>query len=53
MPESKQCEDDEQSAHQVEVRSFELSRYEVTQEVWVAVMGGEPERISGPSSVSG
>ncbi len=33
------CNDDEQPAHQVEVRSFEISKYEVTQELWEAVMG--------------
>ena len=34
-----ECYDDEKPAHQVAVRSFELSKYEVTQEQWQAVMG--------------
>ncbi len=32
----------EKPVHWVEVRSFELSRYEVTQELWEAVMGENP-----------
>ena len=35
----------EKPAHQVAVRSFELSKYEVTQEVWEAVMGENPSRF--------
>ena len=41
-PEQEECEDDEQPAHQVGVSSFELSKYEVTQEIWEAVMGENP-----------
>ena len=40
--EQTDCNDDEKPAHQVRVRSFELSKYEVTQEVWEAVMGENP-----------
>ena len=36
------CDADEKPAHQVTVRSFEVSKYEVTQEVWAAVMGENP-----------
>lgn len=36
------CDADEKPAHPVTVRSFELSKYEVTQEVWAAVMEENP-----------
>ncbi len=36
------CDADEKPAHQVTVRSFELSKHEVTQEVWAGVMGENP-----------
>ena len=39
------CPDEEEPAHQVEIRSFELSKYEVTQEVWGAVMGASPSHF--------
>ena len=38
-PEQDVCHDFWGPAHRVEVRSFEISKYEVTQELWVAVMG--------------
>ena len=41
----KDCQYDEKPAHQVEVRSFEMSQYEVTQEVWAAVMGENPSNF--------
>lgn len=41
-PEQEECDDSERPAHQVEVSSFELSKYEVTQEVWVAIMSENP-----------
>ena len=41
-PEQGGCPDGEKPAHQVAVRSFELSQYEVTQELWEAVMGENP-----------
>ena len=40
--EQTNCANDEEPAHQVRVRSFELSKYEVTQELWEAVMGENP-----------
>ena len=41
------CTDKERPAHQVEVRSFELGKYEVTQELWEAVMRTNPSRFQG------
>ncbi len=38
-PEQADCDNAEKPAHQVQVRSFNLSKYEVTQELWEAVMG--------------
>jgi len=37
-----ECDADEKPAHQVTVQSFEMSKYEVTQEVWVTVMEENP-----------
>ena len=39
------CNADEKPAHQVRVSSFEVSKYEVTQEVWAAVMGENPSHF--------
>ena len=44
-PEQGNCNDDEKPAHRVWVRSFEISKYEVTQEVWAAVMGENPSNF--------
>ena len=44
-PEQTECHDNEKPAHQVRVSSFELSKYEVTQEVWAAVMGESPSEF--------
>ena len=44
-PEQTGCAPDEKPAHQVTVRNFELSKYEVTQELWTAVMGENPSRF--------
>ena len=33
--------------HQVRVSSFEIGKYEVTQELWVAVMGTNPSKFTG------
>lgn len=44
-PEQEECHDSERPVHQVEVNSFELSKYEVTQEVWVAIMGKNPSHF--------
>ncbi len=45
--EQSNCHDDEKPAHQVEVRSFEIGKYEVTQELWEAVMRTNPSRFQG------
>ena len=37
-----ECDDDEKPAHQVRVADFQISRYEVTQALWEAVMGENP-----------
>ena len=42
---SEPCYDDEKPAHQVRVGSFEIGQYEVTQELWQAVMGDNPSRF--------
>ena len=39
------CNADEKPAHQVRVSSFEVSKYEVTQEVWAAVMEENPSHF--------
>lgn len=38
---------DEMPAHQVTLSSFYISKYEVTQELWVAVMGKNPSSYKG------
>ena len=43
--EQEYCSDSEKPAHRVQVSSFELSQYEVTQELWTAIMGGNPSRF--------
>ena len=44
--EQEKCRGNEKPAHQVEVHSFEISKYEVTQEVWAAVMGENPSHFN-------
>ena len=44
-PEQTGCRDEEKPAHQVRISSFELSKYEVTQELWEAVMGENPSGV--------
>ena len=39
------CSGDEKPAHQVQVRSFEIGKYEVTQALWEAVMGDNPSHF--------
>jgi formylglycine-generating enzyme required for sulfatase activity len=39
--------DDEEPVHLVRVRSFRISRTEVTQAQWARVMGGNPSRFNG------
>lgn len=41
-PEQEKCGPDESPVHRVQVASFEIGRYEVTQELWQAVMGENP-----------
>ena len=45
--EQRDCNDIERPAHQVEVSSFEIGKYEVTQKVWAAVMGANPSDFQG------
>lgn len=40
----KHSYDDEYPVHEVEVSSFYMGRYEVTQQIWKAVMGENPSR---------
>ena len=46
-PEQQGCADDEKPVRQVQILSFEISRYETTQELWEAVMGENPSAFSG------
>ena len=39
---------DEELAHQVTLSTFSIGQTEVTQELWVAVMGSNPSRWKGP-----
>ncbi len=39
--------DDEKPAHQVTVSDFYIGKYEVTQELWTAVMGSNPSNFTG------
>ena len=41
------AESDEKPAHRVTLSSFSISRYEVTQEEWQAVMGNNPSNFNG------
>lgn len=41
-PEQESCESDESPVREVIVEGFQISRYEVTQELWEAVMGENP-----------
>ena len=43
--EQSDCGGFEKPAHRVQVRSFEISKYEVTQELWEAVMGKNPSKF--------
>jgi formylglycine-generating enzyme required for sulfatase activity len=43
----KISEDNEKPQHRVNVRSFALGKYEVTQEQWYAVMGSNPSENKG------
>ena len=41
-PEQYNCHNDEKPTHPVRIESFEIGKYEVTQELWEAVMGENP-----------
>ena len=41
-PEDTECDSDESPQHGVTISSFEISKYEVTQDQWEAVMGSNP-----------
>ncbi len=43
----KDAESDEKATHQVTLTSFYLCKYEVTQELWTAVMGNNPSHFKG------
>ena len=43
----KDADDDEKPSHQVTLSSFYLCKYEVTQELWQAVMGTNPSMFKG------
>ena len=43
----RNCYDDEKPAHRVQVRSFEIGKYEVAQALWEAVMGENPSFFKG------
>ena len=47
--EQKNCADDEKPAHRVQVNSFQIGKYEVTQELWEVVMGGNPSNFQNCS----
>ena len=42
---NRDCSGREKAAHRVRVSSFEISKYEVTQELWAAVMGENPSHF--------
>ena len=46
-PEQKNCGEDERPAHRVQVNSFQIGKYEVTLELWVAVMTGTSNYVLG------
>ena len=39
---------DEKSVHRVTLSSYSIGKYEVTQDLWEAVMGSNPSRFKGP-----
>ena len=40
--------DDEMNVHSVTLNSYRIGKYEVTQELWEAVMGSNPSQFKGP-----
>ena len=47
LPNDKKAWGDEKPRHQVTLSSFYISKYEVTQELWQAVMGSNPSYFKG------
>ena len=45
-PEQEQCDADEKPTHPVQVESFEIGKFEMTQELWEAVMGENPSAFA-------
>ena len=43
--EQSSCDDDEKPVRQVQVSSFSIGKYQVTQELWEAVMGKNPSKF--------
>ena len=43
--EQSSCDEDEKPVRQVQVKSFTISKYEVTQDLWEAVMGKNPSKF--------
>lgn len=43
--EQSSCDDDEKPVRQVQVSSFSIGKYEVTQDLWEAVMGKNPSKF--------
>ena len=43
--EQRDCGESEKPVHEVQVRAFEMGQYEVTQELWTAVMGENPSHF--------
>lgn len=43
--EQSSCDDDEKPVRQVQVNSFRIGKYQVTQDLWEAVMGKNPSRF--------
>ena len=41
--------DNEQPVHQVTLSNYHIGKFEVTQQLWQAVMGGNPSRFTGDS----
>ncbi len=46
---SNDRDSDEKPPHQVTVGSFQIGKYEVTQELWESIMGGSPSNFKGGS----
>ena len=45
-PEQHTCAEDEKPTHRVRIGDFEISKYEITQEQWEAVMGENPSTFA-------